>query len=115
MLLRRIAGSHSNDVVVSFGKDNVLVGVIMLRVAECRGDDVGESPTVHELNESLGYLVEVAGEYQPFFEGGLGGSKDDRMLVHGNQSILDSSLWYRPVVKGESGNVKKRDLAPDPS
>jgi len=103
MLLGSVPCGHSDDVVVSFGKDYVLERVVVVGMAVCRGDDVGESPTVHELNEPLGYRIEVASEYQPFFECGFGGAIDDRMSVHVNQTILDLSL----------GNVKKRDLAPD--
>jgi len=114
MLLSSVTCGHSNDAFVTFSKGYVLEGVVVVGMAVCRGDDVGESPTVHELNEPLGYRIEVASEYQSFFECGFGGSKDERMLVHVNQSILDSSLWYRPVVKGESGNVKRQDLTPDP-
>ena len=52
------------------------MGVDVVGLGVCRGDNVRGSAAEHETEETLGCLVEVASKHQTFIEGGFGGSKD---------------------------------------
>jgi hypothetical protein len=51
-----------------------------------RGDYVRDTPTEHETEETFEGFVEVTSKHQTFIVGGVGSSKDYRMLIHDNQS-----------------------------
>lgn len=59
----------------------------MAGVGVCFGENMHSLAAEHETEEALGCFGEVAGEHQPFIEGRVGGSKDDRMLSHGDQDL----------------------------
>jgi len=86
---------HAHDGVVIFGEDYVLEGVVVVGLGKHRGDDVGDVPAEHDTEEALGRFIEIAGKHQTLVEGGVGGSKDDRMLIHGDQSLSSNRRGTR--------------------
>ncbi len=73
MLLRGVHTDHSHDDVVTFCKSHILVGEVVVRLEERRGDYVPGVTTEHKMKEPLGCLVKVVGTCQTFIERGVGG------------------------------------------
>ena len=99
MLLRGEARNHSHDDVVTFCEGHVLVGEVMVRLGEDRGDYLRSAATKHETEESLSRFVEVAGKLQTFIERGFSGPQNYRVPIHivflsRTLYILNSDIGY---------------------
>ncbi len=73
MLLRRVAQDHSYDDVITFCESHILVGEVVARLSERRGDYMRGVTTEPKTKEPLGRFVKVAGTCQTFIECGVGG------------------------------------------
>ena len=83
MLLGGKTQDHASDAIVIFGEGYVLEGVVMVRVRERGGDNLGKPGAEHKAEKAFGGLVKVAATGQAFMVGRLGGSDGYRILIHG--------------------------------
>ncbi len=85
MLLGRVAGDHSHDVLAVLGKGHVLVGQVVAGLDEGPRDDVHRAAAEHQPEEAFGRLVEVAGKHLAFDEGRVGHLERYRVMRHGGR------------------------------
>lgn len=82
MLFRGVSQGHSHDDAVMFRKSHILVRQIMVGLGKRCCEYLCCAATEHETEESLGRLVNVVSESQPFADRGVGGPQDYWMVIH---------------------------------